>query len=184
MGQIKNIKLHIVTDIKKSKMMLAFPLLLVLLHTCSSSVIPKNDCFPRNWKYAWSRVGNTWFPFFKTRGNWDAAEKHCRAIEPGRTMLASPRTRDENSHLWSIMKRENEGSVWLGAVRLDGRKEFHWYRNNGRTITLEQLRNTFWFKGEPNNSGGHEDCVVMLQNGAWNDGSCTGSYPAHCELRC
>merc|ERR1711973_536303 len=119
-------------------MMLTLPLLLILLHTTSSATKPNNSCFPKNWKYAWSRVGNTWFTFLKSKGNWHEMEKQCRAIEPGRTMLASPRTRDENSHLWNIMKRDNEDTTWLGGVRMDGGKQFYWYRNNGRAITLEE----------------------------------------------
>merc|ERR1712189_143248 len=162
---------------QKLKMILALSLFLVVLHTSSSSVIPKNDCFPRNWKYAWSKVGNTWLTFLKTKGTWSEMEKQCRAIEPGRTMLASPRTKDEHSHLLSIMKRENEAEVWLGGIRLDRTEKFHWYRDNGKTITLEQMRNTFWLQGEPNNSGGHEDCVMMY-SGGWNNQDCSYSHPA------
>ncbi|CAD7935455.1 unnamed protein product [Amoebophrya sp. A25] len=35
-----------------------------------------------------------------------------------------------------------------------------------------RLGYTHWNRGEPNNWGGHEDCMTMIANGRWNDLSC------------
>uniref|UniRef100_A0A452RAZ2 C-type lectin domain-containing protein n=1 Tax=Ursus americanus TaxID=9643 RepID=A0A452RAZ2_URSAM len=39
-----------------------------------------------------------------------------------------------------------------------------------------------WKKNEPNNHGSGEDCVILLEDGLWNDISCQASFLAVCEF--
>uniref|UniRef100_A0A8C6VQC9 C-type lectin domain-containing protein n=1 Tax=Naja naja TaxID=35670 RepID=A0A8C6VQC9_NAJNA len=46
----------------------------------------------------------------------------------------------------------------------------------------QPLTYTNWLPGEPNNSGGEENCVEVFLNGKWNDKSCGGRRLLICEF--
>ena len=76
----------------------------------------------------------------------------------------------------AIKKRNIAGSVWIGISR-DWENKFH---------TVCGMKPTFtnWRKGEPNDSGGNENCaeIVMQWNGKWNDQSCHDTRAYVCQL--
>jgi hypothetical protein len=43
------------------------------------------------------------------------------------------------------------------------------HEGSWRWVTGESVRYTNWNRGEPNNSGGRENCCELLGNGCWND---------------
>lgn len=42
---------------------------------------------------------------------------------------------------------------------------------------------TNWNRGEPNDAGGIEDCVSMINTGKWNDINCFFSKPFVCKIQ-
>ena len=59
------------------------------------------------------------------------------------------------------------GVIWIGFNDEAQEGNFVWY--DGRPVTY-----TNWASGEPNNSGGNEDCVQIFPDGMWNDLNCNG----------
>ena len=50
--------------------------------------------------------------------------------------------------------------------------------SNWRGVTYSN-----WAGGEPNNCCGGEHCIVMHNDGQWNDVQCQGPFPAVCEIQ-
>ena len=94
---------------------------------------------------------------------WDAARAHCRTLGMD---LAIVRSAADNAAIKAIAG----GDVWIGLH--DKTTENRWVWVDGSNAVY-----TNWGPGEPNNSGGNEDCVHMLPNGKWNDGGCSWKYP-------
>uniref|UniRef100_A0A8C9JD59 C-type lectin domain-containing protein n=1 Tax=Panthera tigris altaica TaxID=74533 RepID=A0A8C9JD59_PANTA len=49
-------------------------------------------------------------------------------------------------------------------------------------VTGGRLAYSNWKRDEPNDHGSGEDCVILLQDGLWNDISCSSSFLAVCEF--
>ena len=69
-------------------------------------------------------------------------------------------------------------STWIGLTRaVDGQNQWAW--EDGTRLTAAGAR---WNAGEPNDSGGIEDCVQAGgMTGGWNDIACTPNARALCE---
>ena len=67
--------------------------------------------------------------------------------------------------------------MWLGASDIQSEGSWIW-NSNGNALSY-----TNFSQGEPNNSGGIENCLEMwLDNGEWNDQPCSDSSPyTFCE---
>lgn len=69
---------------------------------------------------------------------------------------------------------------WLGLRadrRLNKIQGYRWV--DGAPLTFSH-----WNSGEPNDSRGHEDCVMMLHSGLWNDAPCANERDGWiCEKR-
>ena len=101
--------------------------------------------------------------------------------------LAVPENSDINDKIYQVLKTRNIGTVWIGVHR----------DNNDNFITVSgaNVSYTNWYPGEPNNAGGNEDCVKMMNivnwntnygaaAGRWNDAPCTYSKTYYvCELK-
>ena len=59
--------------------------------------------------------------------------------------------------------------AWIGFNDIHREKHFVWVNPAGHNN-----RYTNWRRGEPNNSGGNEDCTAVIKswNGQWNDENC------------
>ncbi|XP_044521699.1 mannose-binding protein C [Gracilinanus agilis] len=86
--------------------------------------------------------------------------------------IATPKNSEENK---AIQDLANGISTFLGITDTVQEGQFT-YLTGGR-VTY-----TNWKKDEPNDYGPGEDCVLMQNNGLWNDISCTASLLAVCEL--
>ena len=65
------------------------------------------------------------------------------------------------------------GSVWLGSS--DETKESDW-----RWVNNDPLFYTKWQNDEPDGSSS-QNCMLMSQDGAWNDESCSSSHGFLCS---
>lgn len=97
----------------------------------------------------------------------DARQK-CQSLGAHLPIIRSANERD---FIFDMLKKHqsltNEG-VWLGLERRAG-STFYWV--DGTPLSYQA-----WGGGEPNNSGGNENCVQMYKGGGnagmWNDTPC------------
>lgn len=80
--------------------------------------------------------------------------------------LISIQDAQENECVMSELNRLNEtGVIWIGFNDEAVEGTFVWYDQSPVTYTN-------WAPGEPNNSGGNEDCTQIYPDGMWNDLNC------------
>ncbi|XP_056604133.1 macrophage mannose receptor 1-like [Triplophysa dalaica] len=99
---------------------------------------------------------------------WREAQSFCKQYH---TDLISVRNQTENQLIHNIIN-DPHTSVWIGLFR----DSWEWSDN-----TDSAFRN--WRSGEPNNSGGSEDCTEARVNdqGQWNDARCSNSNMFVCH---
>ena len=143
------------------------------------------DCNPSNWKHTWTRSGSVWYTHIKKPGDWKSMEQQCKAIESGRTSLASIRSIKEKNHI--VSADFADGEIWTGGGRISDNLWF-WYNDNGKRKTLTDISPTFWSPGRPRTGGpGDELCIGLYNfdgNGTWFNAPCESKKPALCEIRC
>ena len=94
---------------------------------------------------------------------WDEARKTCKWLGGD---LATIRSAEENSFIWDLISKQKsvtEFGAWIGLYR-KGDSKFYW-------VDDTPLQYTEWKPGQPDNSGGVEDCV-NVNGGKWNDLRC------------
>ncbi|XP_067234469.1 CD209 antigen-like protein E [Chanodichthys erythropterus] len=67
--------------------------------------------------------------------------------------------------------------VWIGLTDIENEGRMKWVDNS-------PLNEGFWYKDEPNNAGGDEDCVELMPSGtiqSWNDLKCSEKRKGICE---
>jgi len=94
--------------------------------------------------------------------SWDDARKDCEARYGH---LATISTAEENALVSSLIPFD---SFWLGALK-DGNGEWKWI------VDKEDFAYVNWNDNEPSN-GVHEQVLVMLKGGAWDDGTQVPNY--------
>ncbi len=100
------------------------------------------------------------------------ASRNCRALGGG---LFEITTRERAYEVAQAFGSAEEGaSAWIGVFR--GNEGTWQLAHTGQAPTIEE-----WGEGEPNDAGGEEDCVEVLQSGRWNDAHCGVSRPFLCE---
>jgi len=85
---------------------------------------------------------------------------------------------------WLCYRTHSHGvGVWTAGRReVISNAKNHWYWKTG-DHSRETMGYTNWYHGEPNDSGGNEDCILMWKNRnyQWNDGTCDDYYCFICE---
>ena len=82
--------------------------------------------------------------------------------------------------------RQTYGEVWIGVSDQETEGTFRNIASNNATVFISPsttVTYAHWVPGEPNDAGGHEDCVYIHgDNGTWNDTSCDDTnHAAVCE---
>ncbi|MGH0182266.1 UNVERIFIED_CONTAM: hypothetical protein FKN15_008882 [Acipenser sinensis] len=95
---------------------------------------------------------------------WTEAQQYCREHH---TDLVSIKNASENEE---IVKKAQGKPFWIGLFN----EPWKW-SHQGDNYTFHN-----WSKGEPNNGGGDENCVVMSKTGGWNDYGCHFQLPFFC----
>ena len=65
-----------------------------------------------------------------------------------------------------------QSRCWIGFSDINSEGTFTWADGSGVTYTR-------WNSGEPNNSGGNEDCAELYSHSYWNDAPCTNGIPCY-----
>ncbi|XP_058240115.1 putative C-type lectin domain family 20 member A [Hemibagrus wyckioides] len=110
-------------------------------------------------------IGAARFIAITTRLSWSQAQAYCRTHH---TDLASALNSSDKNMLWQITNIQ--GDSWIGLYRDT------WKWSDGTIATYIP-----WALGQPDNSGGHESCVI-LYNGQLHDAPCTNLYNYFCHF--
>ncbi|KAK3785152.1 hypothetical protein RRG08_021952 [Elysia crispata] len=78
-------------------------------------------------------------------------------------IVSTAKTEEENTFMQNLARSD----LWLGVTDIE--VEGTWIWEDG-----DQANFTSWGRGEPNDWGPGEDCVVTNSRGSWNDLPCTG----------
>ncbi|XP_058628542.1 CD209 antigen-like protein E [Onychostoma macrolepis] len=121
-----------------------------------------------------SEQGDLWGPddmfVSNEEKSWSDSRQYCR--DRGADLVII-NTEEKQRHISSLVKER----VWIGLS--DGQQEgkMKWVNS--------PLKRGFWLKGEPNDSGGNEDCIELMPSNPvlnnWNDHSCSVKKKAICE---
>lgn len=121
---------------------------------------------PSNWIY---HSGNCYF-FSIESLNWTASRDNCRRMD---SQLAVIKNRDEET----FVEHTGKGRIWIGLSRVQNGP---WIWEDG---TL--LCDRFWQCGEPNNTGGLENCAELITVSStsigWNDDECRKPKRSLCK---
>ncbi|XP_010901909.2 ladderlectin [Esox lucius] len=126
--------------------------------------------------HGWANYGKVCYQYVSILASWTDAELICLQLGGN---LASVHSLSEYNFLWSVLKSGGAKSpVWIGAH--DAVKEGVWLWSDGSRFTYQK-----WNRGEPNNSGGQENCMQMNfgAEGGQNDEKCWFQYPCMCARK-
>ncbi|KAK6327412.1 hypothetical protein J4Q44_G00030570 [Coregonus suidteri] len=123
----------------------------------------------------WFQYESRCFMFIETARTWPLAERHCVSLGAN---LASVHSSAEYQFLQVVVgcKAGGFSPTWVGGY--DAVQDRLWFWSDGSKFDYQN-----WKKGEPNNSGGREPCMVMNWGDEyrWNDISCGNSFPSVCS---
>ncbi|XP_054709502.1 uncharacterized protein LOC129219198 [Uloborus diversus] len=112
------------------------------------------------------------FKLYKTPLSWQEAHAACRAEE---AFLAMPKNPYDHETLITMMKKGNILQTWIGVRKREG----IFYYDNGALLG----NYTVWGPDQPNDSGGTQQCVQMMNemDYMWNDFDCARPVGYICQ---
>ena len=105
---------------------------------------------------------------------WSDARAACQGMGGD---LAVIKSAEKNSFLFNMVTAQSTvttGKAWIGLEKQADDSKWYWIDGTPLEGNYEN-----WEAGEPNNAGGHEDCVHFYKSqGGWNDHKCemTGEW--------
>ncbi|XP_039766221.1 C-type lectin domain family 4 member G-like [Ornithorhynchus anatinus] len=122
---------------------------------------------PIDWK---TFEGSCYF-FSPTKSSWHSAKSKC--LSEGSHLVIINDQQEQNF----LTQNTNNFGYWIGLSDTEVEGKHKWI--DGSDITF-----VYWNRGEPNDSYGREDCVMMLSHGHWNDAPCSSELDNWiCEKR-
>ncbi|CAJ1059159.1 CD209 antigen-like protein E [Xyrichtys novacula] len=125
----------------------------------------------RNCDTGWKKYGHSCYFVSTARKSWAASREDCKAQEADLVVMNNEEEKDFVSGL--VSGGEN---TWIGLT--DSAQEGTWMWLDGTPVTT-----TYWESGQPNSSGGDQDCGEMVQRGEWNDETCSTNNIWICEKK-
>ncbi|XP_061597871.1 ladderlectin-like [Cololabis saira] len=120
---------------------------------------------------------NRCFKYVATPMTWANAEDHC--LSQGAN-LVSIHSQDEENFVKLLIRNfdPSEKPTWIGLT--DAQQDGAWFWSDGSKLSFSN-----WNSGEPNNSGGNEECVHTNWGTPknWNDINCSGEFAFVCATR-
>jgi len=133
-----------------------FFLFILILAPCPDSWIPG--------------VHSSCYKFSSNTLPWSSAKSACETLGSKLAVLNS-----QDEHQFLVTKVVNQ--AWIGLHR-DPNDTSRWLWVDGSYAIY-----TNWNDGEPNNSGGREDCVGLVRpQWKWNDENCNSHHSYICEI--
>uniref|UniRef100_A0A8C8ZQ39 C-type lectin domain family 4 member G n=1 Tax=Prolemur simus TaxID=1328070 RepID=A0A8C8ZQ39_PROSS len=123
---------------------------------------------------SWLPFEGSCYYFSVLQATWVEAQRHC-AGAGGYLVIVG----DLNEQGFLTQNTRGRG-YWLGlrAVRHQSKVQGYQWVDGG------PLSFSYWNRGEPNDSWGRENCVMMLHTGMWNDAPCDNERDGWiCEKR-
>ncbi|XP_075306468.1 lactose-binding lectin l-2-like [Odontesthes bonariensis] len=125
----------------------------------------------------WYSFNGRCYKYIATTMTWIDAELHC--VSEG-SNLVSIHSQEEENFVKHLIRNFDlaEGVNWIGLT--DAQRNGAWLWSDGSKVDF-----TSWNGGEPNNSGGSEECVHTNwgTNKGWNDKECSFKYSFVCATR-
>ncbi|XP_056255663.1 lactose-binding lectin l-2-like, partial [Seriola aureovittata] len=125
----------------------------------------------------WFSFNGRCYKYVATHMSWADAELNCVSEKAN---LVSIHSLNEHNFVRSLIKNFDhaEELTWIGLS--DAHKEGKWMWSDGCAVKF-----TLWSVGQPDNSGGSQQCVVNndLSDHKWNDGRCSLTIPSVCASR-
>ncbi|XP_021181291.3 C-type mannose receptor 2 [Helicoverpa armigera] len=150
-----------------------------LLFVLTINCLSEYSCAQRNKKffrkdYSFLEDTESFYKFHTLPKTWPEAKKLC-ALEGA--SLFYPQN-DHEAHIvisyWNATQPHH--AILLGISDLIVKGVFE-------TIDGYPISDVYnrWYRGEPNDAGGVEDCVVMMKDGRLNDDGCNKKFPFMCK---
>jgi hypothetical protein len=109
---------------------------------------------------------------------WEEAHRAAQRLslhgQPGH--LVSITSAAENQFLLDRLSEATEGHWFIGGYQDERATDYREPAGGWRWVTGEPFVYTNWQSGEPNNAGGDEDRLHILNHGRWNDLGGSGGY--------
>ncbi|CAD7941754.1 unnamed protein product [Amoebophrya sp. A25] len=146
------------------------------LNTNTSHCDATTMCGREGWEC--SHDGMAMKIFTEKKMTFSEAQDFCKQqsffFTGGDARLAQGTTKYQAEQISKMVKTSGK-SVWVDAAdkAIEGNMAYEQPQN-----TMEY---TNWARGQPNNWGGKEDCLVMWKNGHWNDQKCSRSRKFVCS---
>ncbi|XP_008842749.1 C-type lectin domain family 4 member G isoform X1 [Nannospalax galili] len=123
---------------------------------------------------SWLPFQGSCYYFSESQATWEAAQSHCAGHSAHLVIVGGL---DEQGFL---TRHTRSRGYWLGLRAVRHLRKIQGYQwEDGVSLTFSH-----WNTGEPNDSRGREDCVMMLHSGLWNDAPCSSEKDGWiCEKR-
>ncbi|XP_066134608.1 C-type lectin domain family 4 member G-like isoform X1 [Saccopteryx bilineata] len=122
----------------------------------------------------WLPFRGSCYLFSVLRASWEDSQRNCAGAS---AHLVIVEDLDEQAFL---TRNTRDRGYWLGLRAVRRASQIQGYQ----WVDGVPLSFSHWNQGEPNDSQGHEDCIMMLRTGLWNDAPCHSEKDSWiCEKR-
>ncbi|XP_045156977.1 perlucin-like protein [Mercenaria mercenaria] len=124
----------------------------------------------------WIQYKGSCYLFVAAKNTFSRAESHCLSLG---SHLIHIENDLENEFIRSQLTTLKEKEYWIGLTDAGTEGIFKWVDDNSTASFTD------WYRGNPNNGGGNENCVHFRDtyNYTWNDQECAVSYSSICETK-